>query len=253
MPEVTTQPTTATPTPYELTLADGSVIKAANQDEAIKVMAKMKVDTANALREQREKAEQLQQQNASLTAQINAAPKPQPAKPQDKNGFDNDRYWTLLNTEPMEAQNYLDAHRFGIEDPKLVPQQFNQMRQEVSEMRQQTIAAQFYQHHAEDFPPEPQAVRSVSQRFQELVGQGFPANALTLDYGYKQLVEEGTIKPLEKKPTATTTTTTENTESANPALTGAGGAPPADSELDKFAQMNATEMEAYLRSKGMFK
>ncbi len=255
MPETTTAPTgatTTTPTPYELTLADGTVIKAANQDEAIKVMAKMKVDTANALREAKENAEQLRQQNANLTAQINAAPKPQPAKPQEKNGFDNDRYWTLLNSDPMEAQNYLDAHRFGIEDPKQVPQQFAQMRQEVSEMRQQAIAAQFYQHRAEEFPAEPQAVRSVSQRFQELVNQGFPANALTLDFGYTQLVNEGAIKPLEKKPAATGTTA-EPEQQPNPALTGAGGTPPADSELDKFSKMNSTEMEAWLRDKGMFK
>ncbi len=232
---------TTTVTPFELTLADGSVVKAENQDEALKTLAKMKVDTASALKQERDQSEQLRQQNAMLQAQLAAANPPTPRA--KDSGFDNDHYWALYNSDPMEAQNYLDAHRFGIDDPKQVPLVFNQMRQEVSSMQQQAIAAEFYQQHIDDFPREQGAIKAVSQRFQALIGQGFPANAATLDFGYQQLIGEGAVKPNEAQ--------TQHDTSPNPALSGAGAPQQADSELQRFEKMGTAEQEAYLRSKGM--
>ena len=101
------------PTGIELKLADGSVIKAENVEEALKIAAKMKEDTSAALKEEKQQREQLQARLDAIEAQAREAAKPKPIEGQ----FNNDRYFKLLNEDPVAAANYIDSHRFGIADP----------------------------------------------------------------------------------------------------------------------------------------
>src|SRR5579863_1472957 len=99
-----------TPQPIELTLKDGSVIRGASAEEALKMAAKMKEDTSDALRSEREARTALEAQVASLSTQVASMNRPAPAV----NGqFDRDRYYKLLNEDPAQANDYYMEKRFG--------------------------------------------------------------------------------------------------------------------------------------------
>lgn len=222
----------------ELKLANGNVIKAPTYEEALKVAVKMTEDTQAALKKEREewtqKSSELETRVNELAAQI---PKP---KVEPTNGFDNQRYWTLLNQDPIAAQNYMDAHRFGIPDPAQVPEYFQTMDKKINNFEQTMLASQFiYQH--EEFPATPENAAIVTRQVEELVKAGHPASIETMNMAWNQIVESGKIKPLETKP--------DENEDANPSLGGSG----ASTEIlpdDKFAAMSTQEMEAYLKSQG---
>src|SRR5258708_39696527 len=100
-------------TPFEVKLADGSVVKAADMAEGFKTLAKMKEDTSAALKEEREQRAQMQVRLDAMSAEI-AASKVPPHKDGD---FNRDHYYKLVGEDPVMAQNYIDAYRFGIADP----------------------------------------------------------------------------------------------------------------------------------------
>lgn len=231
-------------TALEITLGDGTVVKAENMDEAFKVVAKMKEDTALYAKQQKERADGLEYERAVLAAQIEAN-RPQHTA---KGGFDTARYYDLLNTDPVAAQNFLDSHRFGIPDPNQVPQTFIGLSQQVTAIQQQNVSASFLAQHAEDFPQDREAVRKLSERVKDLVTKdNFSFGVDTLNYAYQSLIGEGAIKPLEKKPPTETAT-------YNPPLRGSGGSSwqfDPDTELKKFTAMTTPDQEKYLRAKGM--
>src|SRR5215469_9717447 len=114
----------------ELKLDNGMVIKGENAEEALKSAAKIIEDNVKYSRETKAQLEQLQQQFNAVQQQVQA----QKPKEESHNGFAKDKYYQLLNEDPLEAQNYLDAYRFGIADPDQVPQRFNQMYEKISQL-----------------------------------------------------------------------------------------------------------------------
>jgi hypothetical protein len=236
--EIEEEEVAETQTGVELKLANGNVIKAATYEEALKVAVKMTEDTQAALKAERDtwKAEKeaMDTRLNEIAAQI---PKP---KVESTNGFDSQRYWTLLNSDPIAAQNYLDSHRFGIDNPDAVPGYFTHMNETISNVDQKMLAAEFIYMH-EEFPAgDKKAAAIVTKQVQELVNAGHPANIDTMNLAWEKIVQSGDVKPLEVK--------TEEMEEANPSLGGSGGA-----EIipdDKFAAMSTREMEAYLKSQG---
>lgn len=227
----------ATQQGIEMTLADGSVIKAANSEEALKIAAKMKEDTSASLKEEKSKREALETQVASLTAQFEESRKPAPKE----GSFDNERYWKLMNQDPVAAQNYLDGHRFGI-PPEQVAPRFNQMQTQLDQFRGEALASQFLTQHYEDFPATQESAKSLRTRVEQLQNAGYPVTVETMNIAYGQLVEEGAIKPLEKEE--------QKREEPNPSARGAGASIP-DSEINKAEGMSDKDLEAFLKSKGM--
>lgn len=222
----------------ELKLANGNIIKAPTYEEALKVAVKMTEDTQAALKAEREAASaKTQELEARVNELANQIPKPAPAA--NGNGFDNQRYWQLLNSDPLAAQNYLDSVRFGIGNPEAVPGYFQRMDERINNFDQQMLASQFiYQH--EEFPATPENAAILTKQVEELVKAGHPASIETLNMAWGHVVETGKIKPLE--------VTTQETEEAPPSLPGGGG-----QEImpdDKFEKMSTQEMEAYLKSQG---
>src|SRR5713226_3036591 len=77
--------------PGEFKLGDGTVVKAANWQEAFEKVAEMKSNTAAALRDREAQIETLRQQQT-------VPPVTQPAK---GTGFDQKAYWELMNADPV--------------------------------------------------------------------------------------------------------------------------------------------------------
>ena len=231
---------TATSQGVELKLADGSVVKADNADEALKMLAKMKEDTSSALKTEKDAriaAETRLSEYAAADIARTAA------RPASDGKFDNDHYFKLLNTDPINAQNYLDAHRFGIADPSQVPSYFTNMQETVSAVEGQLTAGGFLQRHPE-FPQEDEPARLLRVEVEGLVKRGHPFAQETMDMAYSNLVDAGKVKPMEQKQ--------QEREEANPSLGGAGSSGQiSDAEIAKAENMSDKELEAYVRAKGM--
>lgn len=226
----------------ELKLDDGSVIKAENVEEALKMAMKMKVDTASALKTEREQREQLQ---ARLDA-LEADNQRRNAPPVDPNSFNRDQYFRLVGEDPIAAQNYLDAYRFGIPNPAEVPNYFIGIDQRTSRMEQEALGANFVNLHP-DFPASAETAETLTREVQRLRSEGHPVNLSTLEIAWGNCVSAGSIKPTEEAEAA---------EQPNPSLSGSGaGSLDAESsriEADVISgKMSMTDFEKYLRSKGM--
>jgi hypothetical protein len=229
--------------PFEVTLADGSVVKAPNAEEAFKIVAKMKEDTSSALKEERTKREALEAQYTGLAGQVEQLRQQNAPKPSGNGGYDPQTYWKLANEDPMKAQNYLDSYRFGIQNPDDVPKTFQQMQEQVQRMHGDNLGLQFIQRHFEDFPATPENAKFLADRVKDLQAQGHPVNVDTLDLAYSKLIEEGKIKPMEKQRAAD--------DQPNPSLSGSGQADIPEAELAKAEEMTTADLEKYLKSKGM--
>lgn len=227
--------------PIELTLGDGSVVKGANLQEAFDNLKKMKEDTSAALKQQREQLAGVQTQYETVQQEIERLKNP--PRQDDGKTFQKDQYYQLLNQDPMAAQDYLDRYRWDM-DPVQVRQQFSNMAQQVSELSQQSVAASFLAQHADDFPPDPEAAKALTRRVSELQLRGVPFNVDTMNYAYSQLVNEQTIKPVQRQ---------EPDNQPNPSLSGAGRVSAEEAEYQKAEKMSDGDLEKYLRSKGIIR
>jgi hypothetical protein len=196
MPEPTAAPTTETiqqaltevktntgEFPGEFKLGDGTVVKAANWEEAFNKVAEMKVNTAAAVRDREEQIRQLKEQPPATTT---AAP------PTNANGFDQKAYWELMNADPLAAQNYLDAFRFGVDNPAHVPQLFNEMRN-VSVHSADTMELNTFMQRNPDYPGTEEAANLL---IEQLAARNAPLTADALEYEYLKAVRDGKIEPL---------------------------------------------------------
>lgn len=240
----------------EIKLDDGSIVKGSTPDEIITTLAKMKVDTASALREKntqleaqtaelaRLRAADTQRQTELQQAQAKQAEEERQKRIKEGNGFDRDNYYNLLNTDPFAAANYLDSFRFGIPDPKEVPNTFIQMNQKISNFEQQSVAGAFLYEHFDDYDNKPENNAALNKRLSELTSRGYPFEITTMNMAYDQLVREGAIKRLEpaapEAPPA---------PAPNPSLSGTGGGAPAP-EPD-FSKMSTEKLKEYMQSQGM--
>lgn len=167
--------------PGEFKLGDGTVVKAANWEEAFQKVADMKVNTAAALRDREAQIETLRQQ-----APLPVAP---PAK---STGFDQKAYWELMNADPVSAQNYLDSFRLGVDNPSNVPLLFNEMRN-VSVFSADNFEIQSFMQKNPDFPGTDEAANLI---INNLAARNAPLTADNLEYEYLKSVRDGVIEPL---------------------------------------------------------
>jgi len=234
-------PTTPAPTGFEYKLADGTVVKAENIEEAFKTVAKMKEDTAAALRAERESREQMQGQIDQMRADLQRQ-----AHPPDTGKFDRNHYYQLVGEDPIAAQNYLDAWRFGIPDPQQVPEYFGRMSNTVTQLEQQTLAANFINLHP-DFPATGENAQILTKEVMRLREAGHPVNMDTLDLAWRNCQSNDTIQPMEEP---------EKEEQPNPSL-GGGGSASLDAETIRVGEdamsgkMSMADFEKFLNSKGM--
>jgi hypothetical protein len=224
----------------KLTLKTGEVIDAPNYEEALKIAVGMAENTKDVYKEEKAKREALEQRIASIEAATAAANRPKPTE----GAFNQEKYYELLNRNAVEAANYVDAHRFGINDPNSVPQVFQSMQRDISVTRQEAMGAAFLQQHAKDFPQTPESTAELMKSFKEYIGQGYPATVETLNLAYGQAVTQGHIKPLDQKEA-------QERQEPNPSLSGSGASGIDAAEMNKVESMSDKELEALLRSKGL--
>lgn len=231
----------------EVKLGDGSVVKGegdtreAALEAALQSAVKQTEDTKTAFRsasEERDRAKQEVEQ-ARRQAELAAQPKREPVA---EGKFDRDKYFAMLNEDPLGAQNYLDSYRFGTPDPVgAISSTFAR----VDAFEQRMVAADFVQQHAAEYPVgDAKAARLLREKAQELVREGHPFNLRTLNLGWDELVASGEIKPLEQKKE-------EKQEQANPSLAGGGSMGEVDAELARIDKMSDKELEATMRQRGM--
>lgn len=229
-------------TGFEYKLADGSVVKAENVEEAFKNVAKMKEDTSAALKEERVKREEMEQRLTALQAEV--AQRKEPAR--EEGGFNREHYFRLVGEDPIMAQNYLDAARYGIPDPAQVPAYFQNAFQKVTNLEQSQIAATFINSHP-DFPGGTESSQILTKEVVRLSQQGHPVNMDTMEIAWQNCVNSEQIKPIEQP---------QEQEEANPSLSGSGAgvleAEIARVEADVISgKMSNADFEKYLRSKGV--
>lgn len=220
-----------------LTLGDGSVVTGATMEEAFQNLAKMKVDTANALKAEREAKAAAEAEKNVYAQQLQQRQEP---KPKGNNGdFDKEEYYRLLNADPVAANDYYFQYRFG-RSPEEFNNEYQRYGQTVSVLEQQTMAAAFAAQHAEDWPASPEAAKALRSRVEQLTGSGIPFNLDTMNYAYSQLVDEGTIKPVEKK----------EEERPNPALSGTGQVTVPD-DIKNAATLSDADLMKLMKKHGM--
>lgn len=198
MPEPTATPTTddvknaiadvtkPSDFPGEFKLGDGTVVKAANWEEAFQKVAEMKVNTSAALRD---REEQIRQRMTELEQIRQAAQGNQPQP--DAGEFDEKKYWELANKDPRLATRYALASDLGVE-PEVLPQLFNEMRN-VSVYSADNMEMQTFMQRNPDWPGTDQASDMVIER---LVARNAPLTADNLEYEYLKAVRDGEIEPL---------------------------------------------------------
>lgn len=168
--------------PGQFTLGDGTVVKAANWEEAFNKVAEMKSNTAAALRDREAQIETLRATHAT----------PPPATQETTTGFNQKAYWELMNADPVGAQNYLDSFRLGVDNPNNVPLLFNEMRN-VSTFSADNFEIQSFMQKNPDFPGTDEAADYLINR---LAARNAPLTADGLEYEYLKGVRDGAIEPL---------------------------------------------------------
>jgi hypothetical protein len=174
--------------PGEFTLGDGTVVKASNWEEAFQKVADMKVNTATALRDRERQIEELRQTPVQQ----------QQTPPPPTTGFDQKHYWELMNKDPLEAQQYMDAARFGVQ-----PEQVQSLYQEVFNTTQYSADKKEVEDFMQSNPDFPGTKEATDKVWNIMAQENFPITARNLEYVYLRAVRDGEIEPLgEEAPQA---------------------------------------------------
>lgn len=217
--------------PVEVTLDDGTVVKAANYQEAFQVVSKMKVDTAVALRDREQQIRDLQ---ATQQQQVQQTQQPV------KTGFDQKHYWELAGQSVMDAQNYLDQHRFGLNSPEEVPQVFQSMHNTSVKTGDDFEVKAFISRNP-DWPATDAASQYMMDKLKE---EKRPLTSENLEYIYLRGVRDGAIEPLAQEQTGTFIPPTLG--GSSPEASGKMGS------LQDFASLSADQQQEVLKKAGMY-
>lgn len=248
----------------EVKLGDNSVVKGTDIEDAFKNLAEMKVNASRAIKETSDKWEAERSERERIAAELEATkaellkakepPKQTQNKQDDGKSFNKETYFQLLGEDPRIAQNYVDAFRFGIEDPNKVPDTFNSMRenldrvsQQVDSFTQESVTAKFLAQHPEYPQGDLEAAKKLTAQVSELVKQGMPYNPTVVEFAFFQLVNADQIKLIEPDDDKQQT----QQEPPPPSLSGLSAAEMG--ELNKAETMPDKELLALMQSKGMFK
>jgi hypothetical protein len=206
----------------------------------------MKTDTSAALNEARRQMQEYQQQNTQQQQQLQqeiAQLRRQAAPPPNPNRYDSERFYKNLNDAPPDAVVDALAYKMGMTSDELLTS-FKNMNHDVSNMKQQMLSAQFLQRHSNDFDPKYAGV--LTEKFASLIDSGHPQDIRTIESAYRELQEEGKVKPLSPKQE-------QKQEEPNPALSGNGDISLPVEEETKLMNMPMDELEKVMREKGVLR
>jgi hypothetical protein len=220
------------PTEFKIELPTGEVFKGKSWEEVANAAAKAKLDTTTAYKTEKERRE-------ALEAQVAAAVTPAP-QPANGNGFDAAKYWTMINEgKLLDAEKYKLGALFELE-PEMVVSTFRETVRKTDEVYD-TIEIEKFKSTHPDFPGGEEASAAVMGRVKEYGGTW---DAKVLHRAYKDLVEEGRVKPLQLEDAA------QQAFNAPPVLDGGSSGGQGDALLDQFQNLTTDQMEQVLRKAG---
>lgn len=188
-PEEAPKPAAETKT-FEYRGIDGTLYTADSQDDLFKKVAKARDDATLTIKDRERQIYELRHP---------AKPPETPAK--NGNGFQKERYYQLLDQDPIEAQNYLDEYRLGTKNPRETIEKFEareartaqeeNLRQEVMKFYATPTGQQFAKI---ETPELDQAMMTYMNE------QGIERNALGFRTAFLEMKEAGRIPKQGKRP-----------------------------------------------------
>ena len=163
--------------PGEFKLGDGTVVKAANWEEAFQKVAQMKVDTATALRDREE--------------QIRTLQTPPVVEEKPETTYSDKKFWETANVDTKAAVRMALAADLGVA-PEDLPRMFAEMRNVTVQSADQMEINRFMQNNP-DFPGTPEV---SSLLMDTLASENRPLNSENLEYVYLRAVRDGLIEPM---------------------------------------------------------
>lgn len=231
---------------YEYTTGTGHTFRGATADDVLKQMEAAVVRSATLAATSQE---EINRARASIPAQTTYE-RGGTAKTPEVEPFDPQTYYKLLaDTKPMEANEYMLKHYFGIENPKEALTTSYSVSQKVQDRFE---VADFMSNNL-DFPASPQAAEVLLRRIDT---EGVPLNRWNLETAKMQLYREGVIQPVLAAPAPQAQPLAPAPQSrgaaAPPAPRNGSAFDPGERELTE-AELNLLPIEehkAHLRKKG---
>jgi hypothetical protein len=170
-------------------LPTGQVYKGANEYELMAQLAQAQINASGRISELGNETARLRNGLAAVTGQPVQGDGIQPAQSQ----FDRAVYMELQAQDPILAMNYLDQHRFGLNNINEVIPYYQRTAQAADEFRTAQTVSQF-RILAPEFPGTQQAVDSVMGFMKQ---NNIPFTAPNLKLVHDGMVKAGVYQPLQ--------------------------------------------------------
>lgn len=223
------KPADAAPAEFTFKASDGTVYTADSQEALFAKVTSALENTKSAVKDRERQIFELRRPSEV---------KPVETKPEGKS-FDKDEYYRLMESDPMQAQKYMDRHRFGIENPEEL---FAAMTQTQRQQQIQNETMRFYAQvpgYAKVETPELNQLLLA-----RLTDNGRPFTAENFKLSYYELKEEGLI------PSPTAAEPAKTRPKAPPAGASGAGSDVPNNEPD-WSTMSRAEMAAEMRKRGL--
>lgn len=161
----------------EIVLETGQKYTGETWEEVAQKMASAQTEASRAIQDRERQIYEMKQERSKPVVSEGAF---------DPNMF----YEKLGKGEVMEALNYADKFRYGDIDPVEALKYSYAMSRQQSDM--QAVAA--FHANVPEFPKDVNAATALLKRVES---EGLPVTASTLEAGFRQLVREGVLKPVE--------------------------------------------------------
>jgi hypothetical protein len=199
----------------------------------------------DAMKQREVENQQLRDQNTALIGGLHQQPT-QPQQPTDQAQFEQQQYYSLLSTDPIAAQNYMDKFRFGMSTEELTTK-LNNFNQTNEQMQIGLAAQEFHRRVGEQWPATQEASDAVTKRIQEL---GMDISANSLELAFYQLKNEGSIRAIEQT-TETAAETTSRGSNAPPVVTTTDTGELNTNEPDPY-HMDMDKLKVLVEKEGPF-
>lgn len=223
------------PAKPSITLPTGQTYTGESWEEVAQRVADAQTEASRTIQDRERQIYELRQTQA------------QPKAESKVNAFDPNKFYEKLGSGTVEgiseALNYADKYRYGIDgDPaEAVRYAYNMTRR----MADQQAVAVFHQNVPEYPQSDSNAAALMTKRLND---EGLPITATTLEATFRQLVREGTIKPIEVQHDDTPP---RSRGERAPTVDRKNKGDITDDFINSFENMSLEEMDKELRKRNM--
>lgn len=221
----------------EIKLDTGEVFKGKSPDEVLEVLSKAKAEATKTIRDREAQVKERDGRIRDLEDKLVALSTPMGGKKEDES-FQKETYYQLLAEDPLAAHNYALAATMGVA-PHDVPTVLRWTRATTEEMAAHLANFQFRSQH----PDAPEGGDFADVMYERMRKEDRDWNAKNLHVSYLELVDEGKVKPVAKKPAESTGPEPPPPDLGAPSVSTSG-------EPDYWG-MSWDQLEKIARDKGM--